>query len=138
MKKNGKWVEISYEEAIEKTAEILAESKRPLLYGWSCTSCEAHSVGLELAEECGAVIDNTASVCHGPSILAVQDVGYPICTLGEVKNRADVVVYWGCNPMHAHPRHLSRHVFSRGFFRDRGRVDRTLIVVDPRKQILQN
>ncbi|ADP77777.1 formylmethanofuran dehydrogenase, subunit B [Methanothermus fervidus DSM 2088] len=133
MKKNGKWVEISYEEAIEKTAEILAESKRPLLYGWSCTSCEAHSVGLELAEECGAVIDNTASVCHGPSILAVQDVGYPICTLGEVKNRADVVVYWGCNPMHAHPRHLSRHVFSRGFFRDRGRVDRTLIVVDPRK-----
>lgn len=83
--KNGKWVEISYEEAIEKTAEILAESKRPLLYGWSCTSCEAHSVGLELAEECGAVIDNTASVCHGPSILAVQDVGYPICTLGEVK-----------------------------------------------------
>lgn len=133
MKKNGKWVEISYEEAIEKTAEILAESKRPLLYGWSCTSCEAHSVGLELAEECGAVIDNTASVCHGPSVLALQDVGYPICTLGEVKNRADVVVYWGCNPMHAHPRHLSRHVFSRGFFRDRGRVDRTLIVVDPRK-----
>ncbi len=133
IKKNGELVEVTYDEAIEKAAEILAEAKRPLLYGWSSTECEAHAVGMELAEETGAVIDNTASVCHGPSVLALQDVGYPTCTLGEVKNRADVVVYWGCNPMHAHPRHISRHVFSRGFFRERGKPDRTVIVVDPRE-----
>jgi len=133
IRKNGEFVEVTYDEAIEKAAKILAEAKRPLLYGWSCTECEAHAAGIELAEETGAVIDNTASVCHGPSVLALQDVGYPTCTLGEVKNRADVVVYWGCNPMHAHPRHISRHVFSRGFFRERGRPDRTLIVVDPRE-----
>ena len=36
--------------------------------------------------------------------------------------------------MHAHPRHMGRYgVFARGFFRERGRSDRTLIVVDPRK-----
>nr|CAA61215.1 tungsten formylmethanofuran dehydrogenase [Methanothermobacter thermautotrophicus] len=133
IRKNGEFVEVSYDEAIDKAAKILAESKRPLMYGWSCTECEAQAVGVELAEEAGAVIDNTASVCHGPSVLALQDVGYPICTFGEVKNRADVVVYWGCNPMHAHPRHMSRNVFARGFFRERGRSDRTLIVVDPRK-----
>lgn len=133
IKKNGELVEVTYDEAIEKAAEILAEAKRPLLYGWSSTECEAHAVGMELAEETGAVIDNTASVCHGPSVLALQDVGYPTCTLGEVKNRADVVVYWGCNPMHAHPRHISRHVFSRGFFRECGKPDRTVIVVDPRE-----
>jgi len=133
IRKDGEFMEISYDEAIDKAAQILAESKRPLMYGWSCTECEAQAVGMELAEETKAVIDNTASVCHGPSVLALQDVGYPICTFGEVKNRADVVVYWGCNPMHAHPRHLSRHVFARGFFRERGRPDRTLIVVDPRE-----
>jgi formylmethanofuran dehydrogenase subunit B len=133
IRKNGEFEEVSMDEAIDKAATILAESKRPLMYGWSCTECDAQAVGVELAEEARAVIDNTASVCHGPSVLALQDVGYPICTFGEVKNRADVVVYWGCNPMHAHPRHLSRHVFARGFFRDRGRPDRTLIVVDPRK-----
>lgn len=133
IRKNGELVEVTYDEAIEKAAEILAEAKRPLLYGWSSTECEAHAVGMELAEETGAVIDNTASVCHGPSVLALQDVGYPTCTLGEVKNSADVIVYWGCNPMHAHPRHISRHVFSRGFFRGRGRPDRTVIVVDPRE-----
>lgn len=133
VRKNGEFVEVSMDEAIDKAAHILADSKRPLMYGWSCTDCDAQAVGVKLAEEAKAIIDNTASVCHGPSVLALQDVGYPICTFGEVKNRADVVVYWGCNPMHAHPRHLSRNVFSRGFFRERGRSDRTLILVDPRK-----
>jgi formylmethanofuran dehydrogenase subunit B len=134
IRENGKFEEISMEEAVEATASILLESKRPLLYGWSSTSCEAHSVGIALAEEIGAVIDNTASVCHGPSILAIQDVGYPSCTLGEVKNRTDLIIYWGANPMHAHPRHLSRYsVFPRGFFRERGHNDRELIVIDARK-----
>ncbi|SCG84719.1 formylmethanofuran dehydrogenase subunit B [Methanobacterium congolense] len=133
VRKNGEFVEVTMDEAIDKAAHILADSKRPLMYGWSCTDCDAQAVGVKLAEEAKACIDNTASVCHGPSVLGLQDVGYPICTFGEVKNRADVVVYWGCNPMHAHPRHLSRNVFARGFFRERGRPDRTLIVVDPRK-----
>lgn len=133
IRRGGEFVEVSYDEAIDKAAQVIVNAKRPLMYGWSCTDCDAQAVGVALAEETGAIIDNTASVCHGPSVLALQDVGYPICTFGEVKNRADVVVYWGCNPMHAHPRHLSRNVFSRGFFRERGRADRKLIVVDPRK-----
>ncbi len=132
LRKNGEFVEISYDEAIEKAAQILVDAKRPVMYGWSCTDCASQEVGMELAEEVRAVIDNTASVCHGPSLLAVHDTGYPVCTLGEVKNRADVVVYWGCNPFHAHPRHIARHSYARGFFRERGRPDRTMIVVDPR------
>jgi formylmethanofuran dehydrogenase subunit B len=124
---------VSYEYAIDKAAEILAHAKRPLLYGWSSTSCEAQEIGNELAELVGGVTDNTASVCHGPSILAIQSVGGPSCTLGEVKNRADLVIYWGCNPVHAHPRHLSRYsIYPRGFFTERGFDDRTMVVVDPR------
>jgi len=133
LRKGDEFVEVTYDEAIDKAAKVIAESKKPLMYGWSCTDCEAQSVGVALAEQSKAVVDNTASVCHGPSVLALQDVGYPICTFGEVKNRADVVIYWGCNPFHAHPRHISRHVYARGFFRERGRADRTVIVVDPRE-----
>ncbi len=133
IRKSGELVEVSMEEAVDAAANILYNSKRPLMYGFSCTDCDAQAKGIELAEETYAIVDNTASVCHGPSVLGLQDAGYPICTFGEVKNRADVVVYWGCNPMHAHPRHMSRNVFSRGFFRERGRSDRTVIVVDPRK-----
>ncbi len=124
---------VSYDYAVEKAAQILAKAKRPLFYGWSSTSCEAQEVGNELAEVCRGVTDNTATVCHGPSILAIQTVGAPCCTLGEVKNRADLIIYWGCNPIHAHPRHMSRYsIYPRGFFTERGFDDRTMVVVDPR------
>ncbi len=65
--------------------------------------------------------------------MAIQTVGAPCCTLGEVKNRADLIIYWGCNPVHAHPRHMCRYTtYPRGFFTERGFKDRTVVVVDPR------
>jgi formylmethanofuran dehydrogenase subunit B len=126
--------ETSLEDAVERVARMLVDAKKPLLYGWATTECEAHSVGIELTEEVGGVIDSCASVCHGPSVVAIQDVGCPTVTLGEVKNRADLDLYWGSNPMHAHPRHMSRYSrYPRGYFRERGQQDRTVIVVDVRK-----
>ncbi len=117
IRKNGKLVESSLEDAIQKAAHILAEANYPILYGWSSTSCEAIRVGLELAEEVGGVIDNTSTVCHGPSILSIQDVGIPSCTLGQIRHRADLVIYWGSNPWSAHPRHIERYTaFSEGRF----------------------
>ncbi|TFG02290.1 MAG: formylmethanofuran dehydrogenase subunit B [Promethearchaeota archaeon] len=133
IKVNGSFKEASWDEALDKAADILVKAKRPLLYGFSSTECEAQSKGVELAEILGAILDNTASVCHGPTILAEQDVGVPTSTLGEYKNRADLVIFWGCNPVHAHPRHLSRYSeFVRGYFRKDGRNDRFIVVIDPR------
>ena len=133
IKVNGSFKVVSWDEALDKAADILVKAKRPLLYGFSSTECEAQSKGVELAELLGGILDNTASVCHGPTILAEQDVGVPTSTLGEYKNRADLVIFWGCNPVHAHPRHLSRYSeFVRGYFRKDGRNDRFIIVIDPR------
>ncbi len=133
IRKNGELVEVSWDEAIEKSADILLAAQRPLLYGFSSTECEAQARGVELAEMLNALLDNTASVCHGPSLLAIQDVGASLATLGEIKNRADTIIFWGSNPVHAHPRHLSRYSdFIRGYFRTDGRNDRNIIVVDPR------
>jgi len=131
---DGTYKEVTYDEAVEYTAQMLANARKPLMYGWSNTNCEAQSVGHEIAERVGAVVDNTATVCHGPSLIAIQDVGIPSCTLGEIKNRADVVLFWGCNPAHAHPRHMSRYsIFPRGFFTGKGHKGRKMIVVDPRQ-----
>lgn len=117
IRKNGELVEASLEEAIRRSAEILAEARYPVLYGWSSTSCEAIRVGLELAEEVGGVIDNTATVCHGPSILSIQEIGLSSCTLGQIRHRADLVIYWASNPWSAHPRHIERYTaFSSGRF----------------------
>ncbi|MEM3566172.1 MAG: formylmethanofuran dehydrogenase subunit B [Candidatus Bathyarchaeia archaeon] len=117
IRKNGELVKTTLREAVRRAAEILAEANYPVLYGWSNTSCEAISVGIELAEEVGGVIDNTSVVCHGPSILSIQDVGIPSCTLGQIRHRADLIVYWGSNPWSAHPRHIERYTaFSEGRF----------------------
>ncbi len=132
--KNSEFREVSYEEAINEAAKILANSKRPLLYGWASAVCEVHKKGILLAEELGAIIDNTATVCHAPSTLAVHEKGLPSATLGQIKNRADVIVFWGSNPVHAHPRHMGRYsVFAKGLFAEKGRKGRKVIVVDVRK-----
>jgi formylmethanofuran dehydrogenase subunit B len=117
IRKSGELVKASVKEATARAAEILADADYPLLFGWSSTSCEAIRVGLELAEEVGGLIDNTSTVCHGPSALSIQDVGIPTCTLGQVRHRADLVIYWGSNPWSSHPRHIERYTsFSDGRF----------------------
>ncbi len=111
--------QVSLKEAVKTAAKILANAKRPLIYGLASTSNEASVKALELAEVSGAIIDNTSSVCHGPGIEAVQRVGIGTCTLGKIKNYSDVIVYWGCNPVAAHPRHTRRYSqFIDGMFRE--------------------
>jgi formylmethanofuran dehydrogenase subunit B len=118
IRKNGGLVEAPLSEAIKKSAEILVEASYPILYGWSNTSCEGTRVGIELTEEIGGVIDNTSTVCHGPSVLSIQDVGFSTCTLGQIRHRADLVLYWASNPWSAHPRHIERYTnFTEGRFR---------------------
>ena len=106
------WVDgqpTSRNRATERAAEILQTAKVPLIYGLSHSSTEAQRVVTALADRLGATIDTTASTGHAPSILALQQVGESTCTLGEVKQRADLVIYWGCDPVQTHPRHRERY-----------------------------
>ncbi len=134
IRKNGVLVTASFQEAYDKAAEILLAAAKPLLYGWASTSCEAAKKGILLAEEVGGVLDSTATVCHGPSVIGIEEKGLPGATLGQVKNRADTIVFWGCNPAEAHPRHSLRYSSnSCGKFTPEGREGRKIIVVDVRE-----
>lgn len=133
-RENGQWREISYDAAIDATVSYLLQADRPLLFGWSSSATETQAAGVHLAELIGGIIDSTTTVCHGPSILAIQEVGHPGCTLGQVKNRAETIIYWGCNPVDAHPRHMSRYsTYPNGFFVKNSFRDRHVIVIDVRK-----
>ncbi len=126
----------SWDEAIERTARILAQAKRPLIFVGSETSSEAMEVGLHLAEFLGAAIDSNSTVCHGPTAMGIQEAGRVGGTAGQAKSRSDLVVYWGANPLESMPRHMSRYaVYPRGHWTRRGRFDRTVITVDPRRSI---
>jgi formylmethanofuran dehydrogenase subunit B len=59
--------------------------------------------------------------------------GKVAATLGEVKNRADLIIYWGSNPAECHPRHFTRYTLTpRGRFVPNGRKDRYMVLVDVR------
>ena len=47
------------------------------------------------------------------------------------RNRADLVLYWGSDPVESHPRHMERYsLLPAGEFVPQGRSGRTLVVVD--------
>lgn len=129
---DGKDVPLEY--ALDAASSILSRAKYPLIFGLSNTTVEAQKVAVRLAELIGASIDSTSSVCHGPGTLAKQFAGEPTSTLGEVMNRADLVIFWGSNPAESHPRHMSRYSVTRpGLYAPHGRKDRTVVVIDVRK-----
>jgi len=124
----------SVDEAVEEAARILAKARFPITYGLSDTTCEAQRVAVAITDMIHGTIDTTTSVCHGPSGLAFQGVGESTMSLGEVKNRADLVIYWGGNPAESPPRHFGRYaVTAKGLFTPGGKKDRTIVLVDVRK-----
>jgi len=124
----------SYEQAIERAADILHDATYPLTYGLSDTTCEAQRVAVAISDWIGGCVDTTTSVCHGPSGIAFQEVGEVTCTLGEIKNRADFIIFWGGNPAESHPRHFTRYsLMPKGQFLPNGRKDRTAVLIDVRR-----
>ncbi len=128
---DGEFVSVDLGKAIKVAAGILASARRPLVYGLSSTENDAHREAYRIAEEIGGVVDNTSSVCHGPTVIGSQESGEIHGSLGEVRNRADLIVYWGANPQFAHPRHLNRFVRAPGIYNE----TRELWVVDIRKSV---
>jgi len=126
--------ETGTDEAIEAAAQILAKARYPVVYGLSDTTCEAQRQAVAIADMIGGTVDTTTSVCHGPSGMAFQGVGESTATLGEIRNRADLLVFWGGNPAESHPRLFSRYaVTPKGMYIPRGKKDRTVVLVDVRR-----
>jgi formylmethanofuran dehydrogenase subunit B len=133
---NGNRRKAQWDEAILRAAKILVEAKRPLLFMGSETSCEAMAVGLHIGEFLGGAVDSNSTVCHGPTAMGIQEAGRVGSTAGQGKLRSTLAVYWGSNPLESMPRHMSRYaIYPRGLWTRRGRFDRTVICVDPRRSV---
>lgn len=57
IRKEGKLVPVSMDEAVHKAAKILTDAKYPLLFGWSSSTSEAQRIGVMLAEELGSALE---------------------------------------------------------------------------------
>ena len=125
--------EASVTEAADEAARILVEARFPVIYCSADTTCEAQRRAVALANMLKANLDTGTSVRHGPYRIAFPRAGVSTATLGEVRNRADLVIYWGSDPVQSHPRHLTRYTAApAGTFVPGGREGRTLVVLDVR------
>jgi len=118
------------EEAFAAAAELLRNSRAPLLSGLRLTDTDGHRSAIHLAEHLGAVIDTAGSPLTRASLLALQQAGASTCTLGEIRQRGDLIIYWGSDPLRTHPRHIERYSGNPASeFLPRGRADRTLVLI---------
>ncbi|MDF0591332.1 formylmethanofuran dehydrogenase subunit B [Candidatus Methanocrinis natronophilus] len=127
--------EVGVEDAMMAAAEVLAGADNPLLFGWGGSTLEAQRAGVDLAKKLGGAIDDPSSYSQGLITEKIIAGDLPTCTLDDVRNFADVSIYWGDDPSSSHPRHMSRFsYFPRGEKRQRGyEEDREAIVIDVRK-----
>ncbi len=119
------------EDGIVRSASILAAARYPLIYGLSHATGDAQRAATSIADWIGGNLDTTTSTDHGPSGVSFQGVGEVTSSLGEVANRGDLILFWGCDPVESHPRHLERYSLEpHGMFVPNGRKDRTCVLVD--------
>jgi formylmethanofuran dehydrogenase subunit B len=133
IRKNGELIEVSWDEAMNLVAEIIKNSNKPLLYGFSNVTCEAQAAGIKLAREINGFIDSNASICQGKFLNKAKSLGINFTTITEVINKGDLIILWGANPAETIPRLLNKLLFSRGKFRMTGREIKTLVIIDPVK-----
>jgi formylmethanofuran dehydrogenase subunit B len=122
--------EAGVNEAIEAAVRLLAEAHRPLVYLALDISCETQRTAIALADALRATLDTVTSSTALPSLLAAQELGRAGATLGEIRNRADVVVFWGVDPAVRYPRFWTRYAPEPLGLHVEGRGSRTVVAVD--------
>jgi formylmethanofuran dehydrogenase subunit B len=109
---------------------MLSKAASPLIYLAPEVSCEAQREAVALADLLRASLDTISSDTILPSLLAAQERGRASATLGEIRNRADVVLFWGVDPEVRYPRYWSRYAPDPVGLHVDGRRGRTVIAID--------
>lgn len=85
---------VSLDEAINLASTILKKSYAPLFAGLGTEVSGMRKV-MELADKTGAILDHM----HGDGLirntLVLQDLGWMMTTMAEIKNRADLIIFAG-------------------------------------------
>jgi formylmethanofuran dehydrogenase subunit B len=96
------------DQVLDEAAKLLARASWPLVYLAPDITCEAQREAVALADAARATLDSVTSATVMGSLLAAQECGRVSATLGEIRNRADVVVFWGVDPADRYPRYCTR------------------------------
>ncbi|HZJ31631.1 MAG TPA: hypothetical protein VFD21_08685 [Vicinamibacterales bacterium] len=120
----------SLDEALTGAADVLRGASRPLVLLAPDISCEAQRSAIAIADALRGTVDSVTSATAIATLLAAQEGGRASATLGEIRNRADVVVFWGVDPSRRYPRFWSRYAPEPTGVHVGGRLSRTIVAVD--------
>jgi formylmethanofuran dehydrogenase subunit B len=122
---------VTVEAALDAAAALLDQARRALVFLGIDISCETQRAAVEIADTLRAVVDGMSSSTVADGILAAQRRGRVSATLGEIRNRADCIVFWGSDPATRYPRYASRYAPEpAGLFLPAGRRGRHVVSVD--------
>jgi formylmethanofuran dehydrogenase subunit B len=123
--------DVDVDRALHVAATLATTARRPLLYLAPELSCEAQRAAVSLADLIGARVETITSSTMSESVLASQRRGRAAVTLGELRHRADTLLYWGVDPARRYPRFMSRFTpATAGLFVGGDRTPRTVIAID--------
>lgn len=106
---NGK--EVSLDEAVTHVADLLRTSKQPVIGGLATDLNGARSA-MALADKSRATVDNMDSAAGFRNTLVLQDTGWMVTTLTEVRNRVDLLLVVGSDLEVDFPRFYERMVWN--------------------------
>ncbi len=123
---------VAVEEAITQAADLLLRSRgRVLVYVGLDLSSQAQRRVIALADLLHATVDTATSETAATGLLAGQRRGRATATLGEIRNRGDVLLFWGVDPGRRYPRFHSRYApVPAGVGVPEGRAGRFVIAVN--------
>jgi formylmethanofuran dehydrogenase subunit B len=122
--------DVTFASAIADAAAIAVGARgRLLVYLAPGLTVEALKPAVAIADRLQAVVETDTGAFTAASILAGQRRGRAAATLGELRNRADLVLFWGTNPSRSHPRLVERLVEAPGTHAPQGRASRTVVSV---------
>ncbi|MCL6621786.1 MAG: hypothetical protein K6T55_06745 [Syntrophobacterales bacterium] len=131
VRRRGRREEVSPEAALAQAAELLARARRPVVFGLTACGSRAQEAALAVARHLRARLEPADLNLMAPYYQALLTAEIHHASLEVLRDEADTVLYWGANPLHSCPRHLTRYtVFARGRFTERGVEDRRLAAVD--------
>ena len=100
----------SGDQAVAAAAELLAGAAgRALVVLAPDLTAGAQRVAIALADLLRATVDGATSASAAEGIVAAQRRGRAAATLGEIRNRADVLLFWAVDPTDHYPRYPERY-----------------------------
>lgn len=119
---------VSLVEAVAAAAKFLKDARLPLFGGFG-TDVNDTRAALSLADHCGAVLDQARAEGGLRNLLVLADTGWMATTLGELKNRVDVLVVFGSDIEAEFPRFYERFIWNRETLFDQDTSKRKVIYV---------